>query len=73
MMACTSAIIRQIEGIQAQSIDGLKVKLKALTWIHSGHLPDLDFFGGQKNPATDVRLVMAILADLNTISGSAGA
>ena len=73
MMACTSAIIRQIEGTQAQSVDCLKVKLKALTWIHSGQLPDLDFFGGQKNPATDVRLIMAILADLDAIPGSAGA
>ncbi len=70
MMARTSAIIRQIEAVRALSIDGLKVKMKALVWCHSGRLPDLDFFCAQKSPATDVRLVMEILADLDAIPGS---
>ena len=58
-MAASGAIVEQIEGCTATTIDGLRVKALAVLWCHGWNLEELT-----DHQTTDIRLAQSILRDL---------
>lgn len=57
----TSGIVDQIEVLHAHTLEGLRVKARAISWCHSGD-PVILFDDDQNT--TDLRLTQSILNDL---------
>ena len=60
--AVSSGIVEQIGETPATTLDGLRVKAKAVLWCHCGELESLD----GDDATTDIRLADSILRDLTT-------
>ena len=71
--ACTEAtgeIVDRIERVHALTLDGLRVKLRAILWCRDGRpvtARDLSYSG---TPATETRVLVGLLADLSTMGGA---
>jgi hypothetical protein len=55
-----ASIVDKIEATQASSIEGLRVKARAIAWCHGDKAP----IALTDKQTTDVRLAQAIIADL---------
>jgi len=55
------SLLHKIDATPAKTVDGIKVKAKAIAWIYSDGMDD--FLGGE---TTDQRLVRQIIAGLLT-------
>ena len=66
-----SAMVDKIEGMQATTLFGILVKLRACSWCHSGEPFDGTFLWDHDGslPTTDYRLAEAVLRDLMAIDG----
>ena len=64
-LEATTAVVRQIEQIQAQTVEGLKVQARAVLWCHSG---DSGFSLVCDQSTTDLRLSDRILHALLRMS-----
>jgi hypothetical protein len=60
----SSAVGRQIEKQQAHTLEGLRVKARAVMWCHQGEEMDGEPFTLSDQGTTDVRLVEALIRDL---------
>jgi hypothetical protein len=56
-------IVRKIEASPAHSLEGLRVKARAIAWCHAGEPIS---FGS--NPTMDVRLALSIVDNLMAVS-----
>ena len=61
-----SAVVRQIEQLQAHTLEGLRVKARAVMWCHQWGRHDPFSLAEQRS--TDVRLAEAIVRDLVGVS-----
>ncbi|MDX7953408.1 hypothetical protein P7D22_19775 [Lichenihabitans sp. Uapishka_5] len=60
----TAEIVDRIEALTATTLAGLRVKLRGIDWCRDGDtLDERELFNSDK-PTTDLRLIVAILADL---------
>jgi hypothetical protein len=57
----SAAVARRILAVRAYTLDGLRVKARAVAWCHDGDPVDL---GLGEHRTTDLRLTHSILADL---------
>ena len=57
----SSAIVDRIVEEPARTLDGLRIKARALAWCHSGEVESL---GIDENPTTDIRVADSIIRDL---------
>ena len=60
--AASLAIVRQIEQQQAHTLEGLRVKARAVMWCHTWGKFEPFSLGGQQT--TDIRISEAIIRDL---------
>ncbi len=58
------AVVSQIEQQQAHTLEGLRVKARAVMWCHQGGEMDGEPFSLTENQTTDVRLAESIVLDL---------
>lgn len=65
----SKAIILRIEAMAASTIDGLRVKARAVQWCYDGDPVDLVV----DQSTTDLRLANSIIADLLAVPPAAGA
>jgi hypothetical protein len=65
----TFDVVDQIEALSASTLEGVLVKVLAVSWCHCGDALEDDMFSDQNT--TDVRLVSAILRDLSAMREAA--
>ena len=58
------AVVGQIEQQQAHTLEGLRVKARAVMWCHQGDEMDGEPFSLTENQTTDVRLAESIVLEL---------
>ena len=63
----TSAVVTGIENTRALTLDGLLVKMQAITWCRDGDLIGVDDLAQGGSPATETRLLAGLLADLSSM------
>jgi hypothetical protein len=56
-------IVRKIASTPARSLEGMRIKARAIAWCHAGEAPIFL----TENPTTDVRIAESIVADLLAI------
>jgi hypothetical protein len=69
-MARMSVVLEAIELLQAQTLAGLKFKLRAVSWCTQGRLSAADL-DDDPQPARDMRLLAGLLADLSAMGSAA--
>lgn len=57
----TEAVVTKIEACRATTLEGLRVKARAVIWCHNGRF---DGLGGVDGETTDARLAGSIIIDL---------
>ena len=60
----TAAVVAKIEQHQAHTLEGLRVKARAVMWCHQGDEMDGEQFSLSEQQTTDIRLVESIVLDL---------
>jgi hypothetical protein len=65
----TSAVVRQIEGLRAATLEGLHIKARAALWCHNGDPAAFDGEDDLAGRATDTRLCFGIVGDLIAMGG----
>jgi hypothetical protein len=57
----TAAAVERIEKLPAHTMEGLRIKARAVSWCHGGEYVSM---GGSKYPTTDIRLDQDIIEDI---------
>ncbi len=67
----TSEIVGRIEHLHALTLEGLRVKLRAVSWCRCGEPMTVKTFDRSETPATESRLLAGLIADLSAMGGGA--